>query len=138
MARTKSLGNITFSYNGTALAGYMDSFSDENGVEITDATVFTSSAQQQGPGAPNFSYKIGGPWSKTVDDVLRPDTITPPDTLRTVVAAVGPSAAKVTLTWTGTADVGGFVSSYTRKADNPLGDVRWEATITMSGAPTPS
>lgn len=138
MARTKALQNIAFSFNGSALEGHMDSFSDENGVEITDSTVFTSTAQQQGPGAPNFSYKIGGPWSKTIDDILRPDTIAPPDTLRTVVAAVGPSASKVTLTWTGTTEVGGFISSYTRKADNPLGDVRWEATITMSGAPTAS
>ena len=136
MARVKTLQNIAFSYNDVALEGYMDSFTDENGVEISDTTTFASAAQQQAPGAPNFSFKIGGPYSKAVDDALRPDTITPPDTLRTIVAAVGPTGAKVTKTWTGTTEVGGFVSSYTRTADNPLGDVKWEATITISGAPS--
>jgi hypothetical protein len=136
MARMKALENIAFSYNGTALEAHMNSFQDENGVEIVDTTTFASTGQQQAPGAPNYSFSIAGPYSKAVDDVFRPDLISPPDTLRTIVASVGPTGSKVTKTWTGSDAVGGFVSSYTRSADNPLGDVTWQATITMSGIPT--
>ncbi len=91
---------------------------------------------EQGPGAPSFSIDIGGPWSKTLDDFLRPDVLTPPDTLKTLVYFVGPSGSRVTYTWTASGTTtGAFISNYTINADNPMGDITWSGTLTISGSP---
>jgi hypothetical protein len=137
MARTKALQNVGITYDGDNLQSHLNTASLEAVVETIDATTFASSAQVQGPGAPSFSISIGGPWSKALDDFLRPDAITPSDTLKTLVYFVGPSASRVTYTWTASgSEVGSFISNYTINADNPMGDVVWSGTLTVSGAPT--
>lgn len=138
MARTRALQNVSVSYNGSSLQSHLNQASLEATVEAIESTTFASAAQEQGPGAPSFSVSVGGPWSKTLDDILRPDVITPPDTLRTLVYYVGPSASRVTYTWTGSTTVGAFISDYTINADDPMGDITWSGTLTVSGAPTVS
>lgn len=135
MARTKALQNVSVSYNGSSLQAYLNQASLEATVEAIESTTFASAAMEQGPGAPSFSVSVGGPWSKALDDILRPDVITPPDTLRTLIYYVGPAASRVTYTWTGSATVGAFISDYTVNADNPMGDITWSGTLTVSGAP---
>lgn len=135
MARTKALQNVSITYNGSSLQAHMNQASLEQTVEAIESTTFVSSAMEQGPGAPSFSFSIGGPWSKTLDDILRPDVLTPPDTLRTLVYYVGPAASRVTYAWTDSTTVGAFVSDYSVSADNPMGDITWTATLTISGAP---
>ena len=78
---------------------------------------------------------VGGMWSKAVDDVLGPDAIEPPETLRTLVYEVGPTGGKAIRTWTGTETTGAFISNYQIQADNPLENVKWSGTLTCSGAP---
>jgi hypothetical protein len=135
MTRTKALQNVSVTYNSVSLQAHLNQVSLETTVEAIESTTFASSAQEQGPGAPSFSISVGGPWSKTLDDALRPDLITPPTTLRTLVYYVGPSGSRVTYTWTGTTTVGAFISDYTVNADDPMGDISWSGTLTISGAP---
>ena len=136
MARTKALQNVGITYDGDNLQSHLNTASMNATVEAIESTTFASSAMEQGPGAPSFSVDIGGPWSKTLDDFLRPDAITPSDTLKTLVYFVGPSGSRVTYTWTGSTTVGAFISNYTINADNPMGDITWSGTLTVSGAPT--
>lgn len=138
MARTKALQNVSVSYNGQSLQAHLNQASLEATVEAVESTTFASAAMEQGPGAPSFSVSVGGPWSQTLDGILRPDVISPPDTLRTLVYYVGPTGSRVTYTWTGTATTGAFISDYTINADDPMGDITWSGTLTVSGAPTVS
>ena len=137
MARTKALQNVGITYDGDNLQSHLNTASLNAVVEAIESTTFASTAMEQGPGAPSFSIGIGGPWSKTLDDFLRQDVITPPDTLKTLVYFVGPVASRVTYTWTASGtSVGAFISNYTINADNPMGDITWSGTLTISGAPS--
>lgn len=136
MARTKALQNVGITYDSDNLQSHLNTASFNAVVEAIESTTFASSAMEQGPGAPSFSIDIGGPWSKTLDDFLRPDVLTPPDTLKTLVYFVGPSASRVTYTWTASGTTtGAFISNYTINADNPMGDITWSGTLTISGSP---
>ena len=136
MARTKALQNVGITYDSDNLQSHLNTASFNAVVEAIESTTFASSAMEQGPGAPSFSIDIGGPWSKTLDDFLRPDVLTPPDTLNTLVYFVGPSASRVTYTWTASGTTtGAFISNYTINADNPMGDITWSGTLTISGSP---
>ncbi len=136
MARTKALQNVGITYDGDNLQSHLNTASFNAVVEAIESTTFASSAMEQGPGAPSFSIDIGGPWSKTLDDFLRPDVLTPPDTLKTLVYFAGPSASRVTYTWTASGTTtGAFISNYTINADNPMGDITWSGTLTISGSP---
>ncbi len=122
---------------GSALQAHLNTTAFESVVEALEATTFASSARETLPGASGFSLQIGGPWSKTLDDIVRPDVISP-GTMRTLVYFVGPSASRVTYTWTAAGNVGAFFSNYTITADDPMGDIQWSATLTVSGAPVVS
>jgi len=136
MARTKALQNVGITYDGDNLQSHLNTASFNAVVEAIESTTFASSAMEQGPGAPSFSIDIGGPWSKTLDDFLRPDVLTPSDTLKTLVYFVGPSGSRVTYTWTASGSTtGSFISNYTINADNPMGDITWSGTLTISGSP---
>ena len=137
MARTKALQNVGITYDGDNLQSHLNTASFNAVVEAIESTTFASSAMEQGPGAPSFSIDIGGPWSKTLDDFLRPDVLTPSDTLKTLVYFVGPSGSRVTYTWTASGSTtGSFISNYTINADNPMGDITWSGTLTISGSPS--
>lgn len=134
-ARVTTLKNIAITYNSVNLNPYLNTGSLENTVEAVDTTTFDSDGKESAPGAPGFSVSIGGPWTKTLDDALGPDAISPPTTLRTLVYSVGPTGAKVIRTWTGTETVGAFISDYTIDASDPLGNLTWSGTLTVSGVP---
>lgn len=133
---TKALGNIVLTYNSTNITAHLNTVSLEMTVEAIDTTTLASSAQEQTPGATAFSVPIGGPWSKTIDDVLGADGTSPPSTLRSFIAQVGPSGNRVTYTWTGSSTVGAFVTDYKIDATDPMGMLTWSGTLTVSGAPT--
>ena len=136
MALTKALQNVGITYDGDDLQPHLNAASLNATVEAIESTTFASSAMEQGPGAPSFSIDIGGPWSKTLDDFLRPDAISPSDTLKTLGYFVGPVGSRVTYTWTANGSTtGAFISNYTINADNPMGDITWSGTLTISGSP---
>lgn len=131
---SKAIQNIQLTYNSGSLEEHMNQASVEAVVNAIDVTTLADSAGRQIPGLANWSAPIGGPWTKTLDDILGPDAVTPPGTLRTLVAVIGPSGSQVTLTWTNNA----FVTNYKFGADNVTGALVWTATLGVSGAPTRS
>lgn len=135
-ARVTILKNITITYNNFDLTPYLNTASLENTVETIDTTTFDSDGKENAPDAPGFSTKIGGPWTKTLDDALAPDISTPPATLRTLVYTLGPTGAKVIRTWTGAETTGAFISNYTIDASDPMGNLTWSGDLTLSGVPT--
>lgn len=134
MAFAKGAGNLTLSYNSVALAAYMDTASIEATVKELITTVLTSTGETKIPGVANWSIPVGGPYDKTLDDALCPDAISPPSTLRTLVAVYGPSGSTVTLTWTASS----FIQNYKVAASNPTDLIKWTGTLAVSGVPTRS
>jgi hypothetical protein len=133
---TKALSNRAITYNSlTTFAAHLNKASLKTVVKVMDSTTLASTAQENNPGAPSYTMPVGGPWSKTLDDVIGADADSPPTTLRTFVDQVGPVANRVTRTWTGSATVGAFISDYSVDTDDPLGNITWSGTLTISGSP---
>jgi hypothetical protein len=135
MMPTKTLGNVAITYGALALAQYMDGGSLEATVEAVETTNLASSGQETTPGAPAFSVPISGFWAKALDDVLGADATNPPTTLKNLVVQIGPVGNRVTNTWTGTGTTGAFVSDYKIDFSDPMGMLKWSATLNCSGAP---
>lgn len=129
----KSLGNVTVTYNGTAITGYLNQASVEAIVAAIDTTVLNSAAGEKISGLGDWNVSVGGLWAKALHDVLNPDCVTPPDTLRDLVVVVGKSGATATYTW----DENSFVSGYTWTVE-PTGAITWSGTLAVSGVPTMS
>ena len=127
----KSLGNVTVTYNGTAITGYLNQSSVEAIVAAIDTTVLNSSAGEKISGLADWNVSVGGLWAKALHDVLNPDCVTPPETLRDLVVVVGKSGATATYTW----DENSFVSGYTWTVE-PTGAITWSGTLAVSGVPT--
>lgn len=132
-------GNITVTYNSNALTAYLEQSSLEQTVNAIEVTNFGSSAQESIAGLPSFSVPVGGPWSKSLDDILGPDAISPPSTLRSLSVAIGSGANQVTYDWaTGTETYGAFISDYKVEGSSPTEGLKWTGTLTVSGGPVRS
>ncbi len=133
---SKVLSNYTVTYNGTNITAYLNKASLDQIVKAIDTTNLASNGGEQTPGAPSATMPVGGMWAKALDDVLGADASSPPTTLRTLVVAIGPAAARVTYTWTGSSTVGAFITDYKVAADDPMGVIMWSGTLTISGGVT--
>lgn len=131
---SKALGNVQITYNSGSLEEHMNQASVEAVIAAIDVTTLADTAGKQIPGMASWSVPIGGLWTDTLDDILGPDAVDPPSSLRTLVVVMGPSGAQVTLTWTSNS----FVTNYKFGADNVSGALTWSATLGVSGAPTRS
>lgn len=130
----KTQGNITVTYNGSALQAYLNTQSIEAIVNEIDTTTLASTGMEKIPGPSGWSVNVGGFWAKALDDILGPDAISPPATLRTLAVVIGASGAQVTYTWTSNA----FISNYRADASDPNGVWTWTGTLAVSGVPTRS
>jgi hypothetical protein len=130
----KAAGNVTLTYNSVALTDYLDDISIEAVVKELITTVLSSTGETKIPGVANYTLNIGGPWAKALDDALAPDAITPPTTMRTLVAVYGVSGSTVTLTWTTNA----FIGNYKVNASNPTELIKWTGVLAVSGVPVRS
>lgn len=130
----KTQGNITVTYNSNALTAYLNTQSLEAIVNEIDTTTLASTGMEKIPGPSGWSSNIGGFWAKALDDILGPDVVSPPSTLRTLAVVIGASGAQVTYTWTSNA----FISNYRVDASDPNGVWTWTATLAVSGVPTRS
>lgn len=130
----KTLGNITVTYNSTNITGYLNQASLEAIVNEIDTTNLASTAMEKTPGAAGWSVPVGGFWAKALDDVLGPDAVTPPSTLRTLAVVLGASGSQVTYTWT----TNSFLGQYKVEASNPTGVLTWSGQLAVSGPPTRS
>lgn len=131
----RALQNRVLIYNSSNITAYLNKASLKAVVKTLDRTTLASSAQQSAPGGTSYSVPIAGPWSAALDAIFGADSDSPPSTLRTFVDQVGPVADRVTRTWTGSTTVGAFVTDYSVDTDDPLGDITYSATLTISGAP---
>ena len=129
----KALGNVTVSYNGTAITSYLNSASLQAVVNAIETTVLNSTAGTKIPGLADWTVNVGGFWAKALHDVLNPDCVTPPDTLRTLIVVIGPSGSQATYTWT----TNSFISDYQWSAE-PTGAIPWTGVLSVSGLLTMS
>lgn len=129
----KSLGNITVTYNGTAITSYLNTASLQAVVAAIDTTVLNSTAGEKIAGLADWTINVGGLWAKALHDLLNADCVTPPATLRTLVIVIGASGAQATYTWT----TNSFISDYSWSVE-PTGAITWSGALSVSGAPTMS
>lgn len=129
----KAAGNTTVTYNGTNITQYLDENTLDAVVNEIETTNLASTGAETSPGTTKWSVKGGGSWAKALDDVLAPDAITPPATLRTMVVVIGATGATATYTWTTNA----FISNYSI-VSNAKEVQKWSGTISVNGAPTRS
>lgn len=128
MAAKKSAGNVALTYNAVALTNYMDQLSMDGVVNLIETTDFGDSSATTGiPGLATWKLSIGGPFDPAVNTALAPDVITPPTTLRTLVATIDTAV----YTWTTNA----FLTSYKVNPSAPSAGITWSAEIAGSGAP---
>lgn len=128
----KSNSNVVLTYNAVNITQYCDTASMDATVETVESTNLASTATETSPGDTTWSYDIGGPWAKPLDDVLAPDVVTP-GTMRTFVAAIGAAGSVATYTWTTKA----FVSAY--NVDTTAGEnITWTGTLNLTGSPVRS
>lgn len=130
----KTQGNIIVNYNSNALQSHLNTQSLEAIVNEIDTTTLASTGQEKIPGPSGWTVNIGGFWAKALDDILGPDMVSPPSTLRTLFVTIGASGAQVTYTWTTNA----FISNYRVDASDPNGVWTWTATLAVSGVPVRS
>ena len=126
----KAAGNITVVYNSFSMTPYLTDTSLEMIVNAIDTTNLASTGGEQIPGVTDYRVPVSGDWAKALDDVLAPDAISPPTTLRTLVVTVGPGGSVATYTFTNKA----FVGQYSFKPDNPKGKLTWSGQLEISGA----
>jgi hypothetical protein len=93
-----------------------------------EATVLTSTAEETVAGLGSYQLTLEGDWSKPIDDILGPDSLT--GVKRTVVLTYGPAGAIVTYTWT----TQGFLTSYEINA-TATDKIVLSGTLRLNGAP---
>lgn len=129
---TKSNPNVDLTYISTNIAQYCDAATMDAVVEAIKTTNLASTAEETTPGDATWTYKIGGPWAKALDDLLGPDAVSP-GTLRTFVAAIGAAGSVATYTWTSKA----FIANYS--VDTTAGqNIKWSGTLNLTGSPVRS
>jgi len=133
MAPKKVAGNVTVSYGGNALTGYLNTASMQAVVEAIDTTDFLDTANNTSiPGNASWSVNVGGPWDVTLDGYLGPEMVAPGASAdATLVVGID----TISYTWTSATDVGAFLTNYTIDASNPSAGIMWSGTIGASGTP---
>ena len=129
----KAATNTLVNYNATDITDYCDKATLDAAAESIDVTNLNSTAAEFIVTFANWTVPTGGPWDKTLDDLLGPDIVAP-GTARTAYVEFQTAANTVRYTWTTNA----YLVNYKADASSPNEAHRWEATLQMSGAPTRS
>lgn len=131
MAPAKGAGNVAITYNSNALKNYINTVDlQEQATELV-STHLGSTAETSTGGLTKSTLQIGGDWSATLEGYLGPDSRSSVKRT-TVVALTDAASTTVTLTWTASGDVGGWISNYSRNTD-ASGKIVWSATLNLSG-----
>lgn len=131
----RSNPNVALTYNGTNITQYLDATSLKRVADALEVNNLASAAASTLATTVKCTIAIGGPWDKALDDVLGPDALSPPATLRSWQLVEGASGAQVTHAQTGTASVGAYVSEY--QTDFKAGAAAtWTGNLNISGTPT--
>lgn len=127
--------NITVTYNSFNLTPYCNGTDLAATVAEVDATNLASTVAESSPASTKWTIGLSGMLTKLQDDVLGKEVLTPSATKRTVVITVGTSTDTMTFTWTGTADVGGFISNYTISPTASTELIPFTGDLGISGGP---
>jgi len=125
----KARGNITVSFNSTAITNYCNQAELSATIDQIESTHFGSTGKESITGDPGWSISLQGDWHPTLDGVLAPEAITPGTRRTAVIAFVGASST-VTYTWTSLAEIQNWAIS-----GQTGGKITWSATLMLSGAP---
>ena len=131
---TKSLGNVTVTYDSLNITAYLNTQSISAVIAQIDTTNLASTGDEKIAGSGAWQVDVGGMWAKALDDKLGVDAVTPPTTLKTLVVVIGAAGSTVTYTWTTNA----FVGNYKIDTTDPKGMIAWSGTLAVSGAPVRS
>jgi hypothetical protein len=126
----KGAGNSTCTYNAQNITQYLNTNTLTNTIAELEATVLTSTAEESIAGLGSYELTLEGDWSKAIDDILGPDSLT--GTKRTVVLTYGSvgTGGVVTYTWT----TNGFLTSYEINA-TATDKIVLSGTLRLNGAP---
>ncbi len=139
MPPRKVAGNVTVTYNASAITAYLDQASLEMVTNAISVTNLASTAEEQIAGLPKFNVPVGGPWSRALDTILAPDALTPPSTLRALVVVIGPSGDQSTYTWSSPSETfGAFIENYKIDSSSPTDGIKWSGNLAISGKPVRS
>lgn len=127
MAATKGAGNATVTYNSQNITAYVNSVDLQNTIAELEATNLASTGEESDAGLVNSVLRIGGDWSKALDDILGPDSL--PGTKRTAVITFKDSGNN-TVTWTWTSNA--FITNYTINTA-ARDKITWSAQLRLSG-----
>jgi len=129
----KGAGNATCTYNSQNITQYLNTNTVTNTIAELEATVLTSTAEESIAGLGSYELTLEGDWSKPIDDILGPDSLT--GALRTVVLTYGSvgTGGVVTYTWT----TKGFLTAYDINA-TATDKIVLSATLRLNGAPVRS
>jgi hypothetical protein len=125
----KGAGNSSVTYNSQNISQYLNTSDLQNTIAELEATVLTSTAEETAAGLGSYQLQIEGDWSKAIDDILGPDSLT--GVKRTVVLTYGPAGTLVTYTWT----TQGFLTNYEINAV-ASDKIVLSGTLRLNGAPT--
>lgn len=129
----KAMSNVTVTYNSTDITQYLNTQSLEAVVNEIDVTNLASTADEVIAGSAKWTVNVGGFWAKALDDVLGPDAVSPPASMRNLVVVLG-TGSTATYTWTSAA----FISNYKVEASDPKSMLGWSGTLAVSAAPVRS
>lgn len=130
--------NYTVTFNSVNITPYINQGDLEGIVSELDGTNLASVNAESEPGSTDWRVRCSGMLEKASDDVFGKESLSPPSTLRNLVITVGPSGSVSTYTWTGGADEGAFVNTYTIQPTEPTQLINWQAELGISGGPVRS
>ena len=127
MGATKGAGNVTVSFKGSAIEGYMNQADLNVVVSELEATDFDSLAEESDPGLSKTTFSIGGDWHDDLDDILAGDAATAAKRT-TIIVLTDADGGTVTYTWT----LDSYITNYQISA-SATGKIVWTATLNLSG-----
>lgn len=130
-----SEGYYSVVYAGIDLTAYLKIGDLTGTTEQLDTTSLADDHPTSEPGATTWQIGLEGPLTKALDDLLGKDALSPPATKRDLLITIGETGNATTYAWTGTADVGAFVSRYRVGPNVQFGEVPFRADLAVSGAP---
>ena len=130
-----SEGYYSILFAGVDLTAYLKVGDLVGTTEQLDTTMLADDHPTSEPGATDWQISLEGPLTKALDDLLGKDALSPPATKRDLIITIGEIGNATTYTWTGGAEVGGFVSNYRVGPNVQFGEVPFRADLAVSGAP---
>jgi hypothetical protein len=123
------MSNVEVVYNSNTLTPHCNQADVQSTLGQLEVTNLDSTAKEFLAEPAEWTIRMGGFWSHTLDAFLAPDAVTP-GTKRTAVISFT-NTSTVSYTWTLNAEISNYQITST-----PTGLIAWSAELRLSGAPT--